>query len=617
MKAKIFIVLLVLLQIALCACGTRKKVGDKEDNTPRSFFDYENCVFVGKHGLRKTAKPEENNGYSIMLIAAGTPVKILDWNRDEGVHVISKTDDSEGWCDCYELEFQTDVLDYLSDFVFKGDEIVKDIILQTKFERLSEINGGLIKLFELSGIEQYDNNFWNALYYHLINEKIKVNDLENIEGMPCIYLKCIDFVAPDWVLDYIDQIPYKPMGENAETPLIYAVRKGIKKYFEFAIEKEWDLTVKDKFGKDVFDYAKEKGFTEIANAKCSSFKAADYEEIAKNWEDFAPEYPMTALNEPKTRRFYNSEKLDVQFCKEDLNDELNYLEEKTKIDFDENNLSVYSLWIERYSIQNQFLITSNKEKIPVSLLEPLKTIVWLPYKHSVKIGGKTISSQFLLVQKKDGRFGMIDSLLLAHRCSKKTDWGTLLATLFCTGNGDDHKAYIGNLFLVEENLLEDGKSTQIATRQIFLDDMIEQLNENIFTTTYLYLGITESKKLLVCLERDFDSYKQGDGYNFGLLNKNVYILNDDKLSHLFTLNSNDTTTFADWLPNHFGVDGGEEFKEKYEIWRFDDDGEIDSHFFLNNSNEYDDFLNHRENRENRGNAEAEEYIEFHDVSDNR
>lgn len=42
--------------------------------------------------------------------------------------------------------------------------------------------------------------------------------------------------------------------------MIRAIKNGCKNYFDAALRTEWDLTVQDKFGKNVFDYAREQGF---------------------------------------------------------------------------------------------------------------------------------------------------------------------------------------------------------------------------------------------------------------------------------------------------------------------------------------------------------------------
>ena len=78
---KIFLILTAAVALAGCS----KK--------PRSIFDYKDCVFSGTSGLLKTFEPEDNNGYSLVLLSAGSPVKLLDWNKEwERFHVRDQND---------------------------------------------------------------------------------------------------------------------------------------------------------------------------------------------------------------------------------------------------------------------------------------------------------------------------------------------------------------------------------------------------------------------------------------------------------------------------------------------------------------------------------------------
>ena len=78
-----------LLSSALAGCSKK----------PRSIFDYKDCVFSGTGGLLKTVEPEDNNGYSLVLLSAGSPVKLLDWNKEreyeEYLKTIYKAEDSK------------------------------------------------------------------------------------------------------------------------------------------------------------------------------------------------------------------------------------------------------------------------------------------------------------------------------------------------------------------------------------------------------------------------------------------------------------------------------------------------------------------------------------------
>ena len=650
--AIIFFVALIssaLLSSALAGCSKK----------PRSIFDYKDCVFSGTSGLLKTVDPEDNNGYSLVLLSAGSPVKLLDWNKErERFHVRAQKGLASGWCGVHELEFKPNVLDVLDDFILQDKELLKNIIQQIKFEKLSEINDKLLTLCDNVEFETEEDarDFWNGIFYYLARERIKTNDFEWLKGKPCVYLKWVDLdsVQDDIdsnasALNNLDKIPYVPMGQNEETPLIRAIKNGCKNYFDAALRTEWDLTVQDKFGKNVFDYAREQGFSEIESAKNSSNKKADYEEIANNWSEYAPNILVEKLNEPKERRFHNSQKLDLRFRDKQIEEALDFAKEKTKFDIDEQSLSVapfgYSIRFgaigQRYhSVCGQHIVTSQKEKIPVAAMERLKVFKGLPFEHLVKIGEKTIRSNFLLVQKEDGRIGMIDSLSLAHISSGRTDWHvkefgwheeheealkeiqkkyphaiytdvyqggmivtgykTLLATLFTAGKG---KSYIGNLYLVEENFTGEGQSTDLAVQPVCFDDMIELANinldnrggdkESVNSEISLGLEISESDKPIAIVNRELCVFKNFD--RFIVANKNAYLLDDGRLSHLFTINawpdySSLRVRFYSAPKSGLCLYGDEQFKNQYEAWRFSDSGEILSHRVFRDDLEYEEYL---------------------------
>lgn len=650
--AIIFFVALIssaLLSSALAGCSKK----------PRSIFDYKDCVFSGTSGLLKTVEPEDNNGYSLVLLSAGSPVKLLDWNKErERFHVRAQKGLASGWCGVDELEFKPNVLDFLDDFILQDKELLKNIIQRIKFEKLSEINDKLLMLCDIVEFETEEDarDFWNGIFYYLTRERIKTNDFERLKGKPCVYLKWVDLdTIPNSIdsnasaLNNLDKIPYVPMGQNEETPLIRAMKNGCKNYFDAALRTEWDLTVQDKFGKNVFDYAREQGFSEIESAKNSSNKKADYEEIANNWIEYAPKILMEKLNEPKERRFHNSQKLDLRFRDKQIEEALDFAKEKTKFDIDEQSLSVapfgYSIRFgaigQRYhSVCVQHIVTSQKEKIPVAAMERLKVFKGLPFEHLVKIGEKTIRSNFLLVQKEDGRIGMIDSLSLAHISSGRTDWHvkefgwheeheealkeiqkkyphaiytdiyqggmivtgykTLLATLFTAGKG---KSYIGNLYLVEENFTGEGHSTDLAVQPVCFDDMIELANinldnrggdkESVNSEISLELEISESDKPIAIVNRELCVFKNFD--RFIVANKNAYLLDGGRLSHLFTINawpgySSLRVRFYSAPKSGLCLYGDEQFKNQYEAWRFSDSGEILSHQVFRGNQEYEEYL---------------------------
>lgn len=84
---KIFLILAAAVALAGCS----KK--------PRSLFDYKDCVFSGTSGLLKTVEPEDNNCYSLVLLSAGSPVKLLDWNKEwERFYVRAQKGLASGWC---------------------------------------------------------------------------------------------------------------------------------------------------------------------------------------------------------------------------------------------------------------------------------------------------------------------------------------------------------------------------------------------------------------------------------------------------------------------------------------------------------------------------------------
>ena len=231
--AIIFFVALIssaLLSSALAGCSKK----------PRSIFDYKDCVFSGTSGLLKTVEPEDNNGYSLVLLSAGSSVKLLDWNKErERFHVRAQKGMASGWCGVDELEFKPNVLDFLDDFILQDKELLKNIIQQIKFEKLSEINDKLLTLCDIVEFETEEDarDFWNGIFYYLTRERIKTNDFERLKGKPCVYLKWVDLdTIPDSIdsnasaLNNLDKIPYVPMGQNEETPLIRAIKKGCKNY---------------------------------------------------------------------------------------------------------------------------------------------------------------------------------------------------------------------------------------------------------------------------------------------------------------------------------------------------------------------------------------------------
>lgn len=261
-----FIPLLLLFSLSGC------------EKKPRTLFDYGGCSFVGEFGVSETAVPESGQG-SLRRFPAGTPVKIAEYRADSGVFRIVTEKGEGGWCDAYQLEFGLDVFDFLGGFVSAGETEVGSIIERTRFSRLSEVNGALLDLLSLPGAEKYEAGFWRYLFSAILRHKIKENDFGEIAGKPCIYLKWVELdcipgrMGTSFAENEIvtaQRLFDVPMGERRETALIFAVRHGNERYFDVALKNGWNLDATDKFGKTVFDYAAERGLSEIVRAKCPS-----------------------------------------------------------------------------------------------------------------------------------------------------------------------------------------------------------------------------------------------------------------------------------------------------------------------------------------------------------
>lgn len=592
-----------------------------KEEEPKTLYNYKGCTFIG-NDVKKIYKSPVYEGYTYKTLAKGTPVKILEWNEEEKeFHVSAVNGLTDGWCYYQEVAFKPDVLSYLDDFVLEGNEFLTCIIERINFEKLSEVNDSVLHLMELPGAGQFDDDFWRDIFEDLY-EKIEVNDFENLKGKDPFYFKWIEldarrhnpygpFSFMSCMYDHFDKVPYLPMGQNQETFMIYAIRNGLSYYFDKFLHKDIDFNIKDKYGKSLFDYAEELGFTDIVNAKGSSNLVADYAEVAACWSEFAPQNPVKKINSPKIRHIYNSPELEVALYDKKNDTALNFFEEEADFNVDENNLSVSGFGISDYafSVQNQNLITSNKEKIPVSAGESLRVLKRLPYEHSVEVDGKKIKSHFLLVRKGDGHLGMVDAFTLAHISSGGTDWEwepdgmsaivyeekLLLATKF---NADKGKDYIGNIYLVEKDFRA-ANGPKVTSTRVEFDDMLELVNISIprhqgvtKDNIYLYnfeiaMTKSESGNPLINIQREFRFDIESRDYP--VMNNNIFYLYNYKLYHLFTVNA--YNTYFTNQKNTICIYAGNEFNDQKELWHFSDVGEVLSHRIFRNYDEYDEYMN--------------------------
>lgn len=569
---KNFIRTLLILFICVfsVSCGGKK--------AKNKIFSYKSCTFVGNYGIVEN----ENGMGDLRRFAKGTPVKIIGYSKEHGTFHVTAKSYSPGWCYASDLEFKPDVIKYLTDFVADGDDIIISIIRNIKYEKLSEINDYILMLYNYPGIEQYNSDLWKYLFYHFYRNT-KIHDFDALNGKDCMYLKMVD---TDIIKDFVDSKELKaldffniPMGKNRETILIYSIRNDKPDLFEYALKNQWDLTVKDKYGKTVFDYASEKGYTDIVNAATSSKSSnhdAAYEKIIENWPEHSPEELDIKLPDPENRRIWGTDKTEIQSYDEKAREDLKFIEEKAKLDLSEITISNK---LGRFvSATNQYMITDQGEKIPVGILESLEIVRMLPYKHTVLIDGKTVESPFFLVKKDDGRVGIINALTFYRFSYREAfyeqldendedydsyDWGlkftgykTILAKWFTAKKEHwEERDFLGDFLMIEENLEEDGSYSMTITPLSF-DDLLEfshywEAHEDedgcrgeISLSTELSVSLgpacfepSEKHELYFDITREFRGIRYNPNYtDVFKINTNRYLVDGNRLKHIYTTN---------------------------------------------------------------------------------
>uniref|UniRef100_UPI00298D7699 hypothetical protein n=1 Tax=Treponema sp. TaxID=166 RepID=UPI00298D7699 len=117
--------------------------------------------------------------------------------------------------------------------------------------------------------------------------------------------------------------------------------------------------------------------------------------------------------------------------------------------------------------------------------------------------------------------------------------------------------------------------------------------ESVNSEISLELEISESDKPIAIVNRELCVFKNFD--RFIVANKNAYLLDSGRLSHLFTINawpdySSLRVRFYSAPKSVLCLYGDEQFKNQYEVWRFSDSGEIFSHRVFRDDREYEEYL---------------------------
>ncbi|MBP5402063.1 MAG: ankyrin repeat domain-containing protein [Treponema sp.] len=417
-----------------------------------------------------------------LRIEDGVKCRILFYDEKHRCFYIEARDKkrTKGYINDFSVSYGIDFIPRLKVLVDNSDSNFLAILEKIEFTKISEVNDSLLDLVNSPGFENIYDKFD---FFPIVSKKIKDNDVENLGDSDYLFLKIIDYEIYKYSDYFLEEKVYNMrFGKNKETPLIYAVKNGQPEFFETCLYKNCDFYIKDKFGKTVFDYARENAGKQIDTEEYSEKQAyykkiveaaavketekekaveetfsldlEDYREIVENWTNYC-DTSKFSISINKDYKFKFDKVLNCVYDTQEINDKFNKAVSELYNLGQLKAISTKELFPKRccYAIGADNLITNQKEKIPLFPGERLFVIKKFDQVYTFKMNEIDVTVPFYLVQMESGKIGVMDGFSLAHKGEKYFDMMEccLFPVIFSGTFENGKRDFLGKLIFMRDN----------------------------------------------------------------------------------------------------------------------------------------------------------------------